>query len=177
MIARRLPLALLVVASSACALESDERSHSLSTGPWIFRWAELRENSCFPLGVPVAPGVPIEVFVTQDGGSLAVNAPQEILALPAMSGTQDGDGRFTAEGSSVFVVTTNCALALTTRVSGVGLEPGLAAAVFDIAFAKVPGGDCSPFEGETVDGLPFPSLAGPDESCAVRVAGLATEDF
>ena len=140
----------------------------------MFEWEDVLEDACFPTGVPVPRGIGIYVFVGVTGGDVAVTAPAGIPGIPAMTGTQNGEGRFDVEGVRTLVVTTACSLEVSARASGVGVSPGLAGLTFEIGFAGSPGTDCSALEGETIDNFPFPALSEPaGGSCSLVVKGLA----
>lgn len=164
---------IALVVASAC-VASTEQHYPLTTGTWVFEWADVVEDACFPTGVPVPRGIGIYVFVGVTGGDVAVTGPEEIPGMPAMTGTQNDEGRFDVEGDRTLVVTTACSLEVSTRALGVGVAPGLAGLTFEIAFSGSPGSDCSALEGETIDNFPFPALSEPASgSCALVVKGLA----
>lgn len=170
---RRSLLAIGVFVVSGCVVSSEGRRYPLTSGTWVFEWEDVLANSCFPSGVPVPHGIGIDVSVAV-GGSLVEAAPNGISGIPAMTGTQDAEGRFEAAGEATLVVTTACSLEVSSHASGVGVAPGLAGVLFEVAFEGSTGTDCSAFEGETIDNFPFPALSDPASgNCSLLVKGIA----
>ena len=174
---KRASLLVSVLVGAACATDLDSDVYPIGRGTWSYAWELAVVNSCFPQGIPVPRGVGIDVSVqTENGEALVFTGLADVPAFPAMAGTQDDRGRFSASGETVMVVTTSCALGVSASVSGVGVAPDVAGADFEITFRLLDGMDCSAFENGTVDGFAFPTLADAGTSCTLAVKGLAARD-
>lgn len=182
---RRLLLVLPALAAACVFARDVEPLPRLESGCYAYAW-DVVSDACWPDGLPLHPEIPMEVTLSSGADVSVETSPSMVqLLVPSLFGTRENE-TFTAAGSSVLVVTSDCSLSVTDLISAEASpvrngRPTFAATLdvqFDANVLNVRGepSHCEAQAGQLFfPGIPlflFPTLSDPvNGACVIRVHG------